>query len=364
MIPPGVVRAALLGLSAVFVALSLLIVCIRGVRVYRQRRRERIAAPVRGLLLQLLCADEDDQSELLHQLTQIDKRTWRALEPSLTALLGKVAGGARTTLISLYELRGAAGDAVAALGSHRAARRGRAAQVLGQLAHRPAVAPLCRLLADRDPEVRLAAARALGRIGDSAAVPHLLECLQGPRPVPPGVVMSALVSLGPESQPRVSAGLRMEPLARAVAIEVLGATGAVSRTSEIARALREDPEIEVQIKAARALGRLGMPEALQPLLAALDPDRPVSLRTVSAGALGNLGAVVAESRLVELLDDPNTHVAATAARALLRLGPVGQGALRTAADHAGGRAAAQARAALAELAVGGARHGVRVEVAL
>jgi HEAT repeat protein len=366
VIPTGLLGAALLGLSAVVLALCLLIVGLRGVRRYGQRRREHIAAPVRGLLLQLLCAEEDEQPELLHRLTEIDKRTWTALEPTLTALLEKVAGGARTALVRLYELRGAAVDAVADLDSRSAPRRGRAAQVLGQLAHRPAAAPLCRLLADHDPEVRLTAARALGRIWEPAAVPDLLESLHGPRTVPPGVVIRALVSLGPEAQGRVAAGLEHpDPLVRAVAIEVLGATGAVSRTSEIVRALREDPHTEVRIKAARALGRLGMPDGLEPLLAAVGPGRPVALRTVAAGALGSLGAITATDRLVRLLGDPDPHVAATAARALLRLGPAGQGALRTAAaDGTGGPAAAQARAALAEVAVGGARHGVRMEVAL
>jgi hypothetical protein len=158
--PTGLLNGALLGLLAVVSALSLLIVGNRLVRRHRQRRRERIVAPVRGPLLQLLCAEEDEQTELLHRLAEIDRRTWIALEPTLTALLGKVAGGARTALVRLYELRGAAVDAVADLSSRSAARRGRAAQVLGQLRHRPAAPSLCRLLADHDPEVRLAAARA------------------------------------------------------------------------------------------------------------------------------------------------------------------------------------------------------------
>jgi len=366
VIPTSLVSAALLGLLAVVLAQSLLIVGNRFVRRHRQRRRERIAAPVRGPLLQLLCAEEDEQTELLYRLAEIDRRTWVALEPTLTALLGKVAGGAHTALVRLYELRGAAVDAVADLSSRSAARRGRAAQVLGQLCHRPAAPSLCRLLADHDPEVRLAAARALGRCGGPESVPYLLESLHGPRTVPPGAVTMALVSLGPEVQRSVAAGLEHpEPLARAVTIEVLGATGVVSHASEIARALREDPQIEVRIKAARALGRLGMPDGLEPLLAAVRPGGPVALRMVGAGALGSLGAVAATGPLAKLLGDPDPHVAAAAARALLQLGPEGRAALRAAADdRSGGPAAAQARAALAESAVGGARHDVRAEVAL
>ncbi|UUU24642.1 HEAT repeat domain-containing protein [Streptomyces sp. DSM 40750] len=366
MIPAGLLSGALLCLPAVVMALSLLVVGSRCVRGYRQRRRERIAAPVRGVLLHLLCADEDEQSGLLHRLAEIDKRTWTALEPTLTALLGKVAGTARTALVRLCELRGAAVAAVADLSSRSAARRGRAAQVLGQLCHRPAAQALCRLLADRDPEVRLAAARALGRCGGPAAVPYLLESLHGARTVSPDVVTGALVFLGPEAQRGVVAGLEHpQPLVRAVAIEVLGTTGAVSQTPGITRALGEDPAVEVRIKAARALGGLGMPDGLEPLLAAVGPGRPVALRIVGAGALGRLGAAAATPRLAELLGDPDPHVAATAARALLRLGPAGRAALRTAADERpGGPAAAQARAALAESEVGGARHDVRVEVTL
>ncbi|WP_191971643.1 HEAT repeat domain-containing protein [Streptomyces luteolifulvus] len=358
-------RGALLCLPALVLALSLLIVSNRFVRRVQQRRRERRAEPVRGLLLELLCAEEDEQSELLNRLAAVDKRTWTALEPSLTALLEKVSGAARTALIRLYELRGAPEGAVADLRSHSAARRGRAAQVLGQLSHRAAEPALCRLLTDRDPEVRLVATRALGRSGGAESVAHLLESLHGSRTVPPPSVTMALVSMGPEVQRSVAAGLEHpEPLARAVAIEVLGVTGVVSRTSEIARALREDPSNEVRIKAARALGRLGMPEGLQPLLDAVAPGQPLALRIVGTGALGNLGAVSATDRLAELLGDPDRHVAGAAARSLLRLGPAGHAALHEAAAGVrGGSAAAQAGAALSEAAVQG-RHDVRVEVAL
>ncbi|MFK4100128.1 HEAT repeat domain-containing protein [Streptomyces sp. NPDC019531] len=366
MIPNGIVSGALLCLPAVLLALGLLIVSNRCVRRLRQRRRERRAEPVRGLLLQLLCAEEDEQDELLRQLAEVDQRTWTALEPSLTALLGKVSGAARTALVRLYEERGVAVEAVADLESRSAARRGRAAQVLGQLSHRAAEPSLYRLLADRDPEVRLAAVRALGRCGGPATAPHLLDALSGSRTVPPGAVTGALVSLGPQAQRNVAAGLdHPEPLARAVAIEVLGATGVVSRTSDIARALCADPSDEVRIRAARALGRLGMPDGLEPLLQAVGPGQPLALRIVGTGALGNLGAVSATDRLAELLGDANRHVASTAARALLRLGPTGQTALQTAAAGARGeQAAAQARAALAEAAVAGSQHDVRVEVPL
>lgn len=366
MTASNLVTGALTCLMAVVLTLCVLIVGIRGARSLRERKRERIAAPVRPLLLELLCADDTEQNEPLMRLAEIDRRTWAALEPTLAEMLGKISGGARTALVRLYRMRGATDEAVAALDSHSAARRGRAAQVIGQLAYRPAVPRLCQLLADRDPEVRLAAGRALGRMGDPEAVPALLECLYGSRTVPPGTVTKALISLGPEALRNIAAGLEHpQPIVRSVTTEVLGATGAVSRTAEIARALREDPSLEVRIKAARALGRLGMPDGLEPLIAAVGPAQPTALRIVGAGALGTLGAVAGTTPLAKLLGDQNPHVAATAARALLRLGPPGEAALRGIADKdPGTRAAAQARAALDEAAVGGARLDVRVEVAL
>nr|WP_033317905.1 hypothetical protein [Streptomyces yerevanensis] len=106
MISTGFVTQALLFLLAVVLMLSLLTAAVRGARTYRRRRRERIVAPVRGLLLELLCAAEDEQSELLGRLARIEKRTWAALEPTVAAMLGKVSGRARTALVRLYELRG------------------------------------------------------------------------------------------------------------------------------------------------------------------------------------------------------------------------------------------------------------------
>ncbi|MFE9442172.1 HEAT repeat domain-containing protein [Streptomyces sp. NPDC006602] len=347
------------------VLMLLLLVGLRITRRLRQRRKDRIVAPVRGALLELVCGEEESESEASARLTELDDRTWAALEPTVVAMLGKVVGRAQTALIEVFEQRRAATQTVADLGCRSAARRGRAAEVLGRLRHRPAVPALCRLLGDRDPEVRSAAARALGRIGEPSVVPRLLDSLHGQRTVPPAVITRALTFFGPEALRGIAAGLEhREPVVRAVAIETLGAIGGVSRTAGIARSLSEDPHPEVRIRAARALGRLGMPDGLEPLLAAVDPGQPLALRTVAAGALGNLGAVAATGRLRELLDDPAQRVAATAARSLLRLGEAGSAELRAAAaGRFGARAAAQARAALAESSVAGASFGHVAEVA-
>ncbi|TDT94126.1 HEAT repeat protein [Streptomyces sp. 846.5] len=340
-------------LSAFVLVLLVLLAALRATRWVRHRRREHALEPLRGLLLELLCAEGEGEAGALSVLARLDDRAWTALEPTARAMLAKVSGQARDSLVELFEQRGVAVRALADLGRRGTVRRARAAEVLGLLRYRPSVRALCRLLCHRDPEVRVVAGRALGRIGDASAVPDLLDCLHGLRPVPQSVVLRALTGFGPEGQTPIGAGLSdPDPLVRAMAIEALGATGAVAWAHPIAVALLQDPDPEVQIRAARALGTLGMPSGVAPLLSAVEPGRPVALRTVAARALGRLGDVSAASRLQSLLGDPSHHLATTAAGALLQLGPDGRAALGEAAAGAlGDRAAAQARAALAQAAL-------------
>ncbi|MEV7180309.1 HEAT repeat domain-containing protein [Kitasatospora sp. NPDC093679] len=336
------------------VVLLVLIVCVRAVRRARERHRQRTAEPLRVLLLELLCAEGDEAAGSLRALSALDDRSWAAVEPTARTILAKVSGHARTSLVGLFEQRGVATRAMADLGRRGSVRKGRAAEVLGLLRHRAAAPRLRVLLLDADPEVRTVAARTLGHIGDPANVPALLNCLHGPHPVPPAVVLQALTAFGAAGHDQVAAGLDdAEPLVRAVAVETLGATGGVVWTTRIAAALRADPHIEVRIRAARALGALGTPAGLEPLLDAVRRGQPEPLRVVAARALGRLGASRAAPRLGELLDDPVHRVASTAARALLHVGPTGRDELRRAADGARGvPAVAHARAVLAEAAIG------------
>ncbi|MQS15449.1 HEAT repeat domain-containing protein [Streptomyces kaniharaensis] len=355
MISSRLLADGMAAVAAFGLLVTVLIVGMRLLRAITRRRRERAAEPLRALLLDALCADDDDSAEALRSLSTLGERRWRTLEPTARAMLAKVSGQARSSLVELFERRGIADRALADLRSIRLVKRGRAAEVLGQLRYRPAAPALCRLLTDRDVEVRLVAVRALGRVGDLTVIPALLACLHGPRSVPPAAVVRALTGFGPGAQDLTAAGLSDPvPLVRAVAIEVLGATGAVQWTPRIATALVDDPHPEVQIRAARALGALGMPEGVDPLLEAIDVGRPEALRIVAAGALGSLGTADVAPVMVKLLDDPVHRLGATAGQALLQLGDAGRAELEAAVNgFLGDRAAAQARAVLAEAAVRG-----------
>ncbi len=125
-----------------------------------------------------------------------------------------------------------------------------------------AVEPLIKALADRDTDVRRAAAEVLGNIGDSRAVEPLIKALGG---VDWYKGDSAAVSLGKLGAPAV------EPL-----IKALG-----------------DKNWRLRCGAAEALGNIGDSRAVEPLIKALGDSEGVvrSRATISLCKLGDARAV-------------------------------------------------------------------------
>jgi HEAT repeat protein len=338
-------------------ALGVLIVVGRVVRQAGARRLARIAGPTRPVLLAI--ASGDDAPEHRQVLIGLPPGTWRAVEPSVIAMLGKVRGEAHAALVAVLERRGAASKAVHDLHRRDPVVRARAAEVLGSLGRQDSVPGLCRLLADRDPDVRVVAARALGRVGDPGSANALLASAAGRRVVPLLHVAQAVARLGSTAQQPVSAALHHPAEAvRAAAVEALGLLGEVSSSAEIAETSRHDHSQEVRLRAIRTLGRLGAPSSLQPLLAALEPGNPEPLRAEAARALGVLGAVAATAALAGVLGDGEHRVAHNAAQSLLRLGPQGHLILEAAAEDPVPAGAAHAREALAVAAVEVSRRNV------
>src|SRR5215213_685970 len=185
---PAAVATAVLGVLVV-----VLLVAVAAVHTTRARRRAR-----------RLAAAEENRAGLMalvHDLLDDgDPDAVTAAPPDLDEvllhLLPQLRGADREAIQTALTRRGVVARAAADLDARAAWRRGRAATLLGSTAGRDHLARLTALLADRSIEVRCAAARALGRVGDPAAVHGLLAALTTARPLPAGVVGMAVLDLG------------------------------------------------------------------------------------------------------------------------------------------------------------------------
>ncbi|HLL65545.1 MAG TPA: HEAT repeat domain-containing protein [Micromonosporaceae bacterium] len=322
---------ALVVLLAATAGIGATIVTGRAARRSRQRRDERLAAPARQVLLAIAAGDDDPDG--IEALVALPPAPWRAVEPTAIALLGTLRGDSHAKLVSVFDRRDAAAGAMRDLRRRDPVRRARAADVLGHLPRTDSIPALTALLDDRSADVRAAAVRALGRIGDPSAAQPLLACLARHRPVAEQLVAQALVRLGVDALPDLLTALRhRDEAVRATAVQVLGLIGAVDAADDVADTLRCDESLEVRIRAARTLGRLGARHSLAPLLHAVEPAESTALRSEAARALGDLGAVAAATPLAVLLADPAYPVAHEAARSLLQLGPIGHAILHGAID--------------------------------
>jgi HEAT repeat protein len=321
-----------LEVPAVVALISAAIIVAHRWRSVRRRRITVLGAGPRRSLLAFVAGNGEQGSE---DLIAIPEDAWQAALPTALGLLGKLRGEAHAALVSVFLHRGAARAALADLHARSSVKRARAAQLLGDLAIGPAVPDLCRLLTDRDPDVRVVAVRALGRIGEPSAAWRIIASLDRPGPVPSLLATDALVQLGREAEVVLSAALdHPQARVRAVCLDALGLLGATGAVHRMAKVLREDTVPDVRAAAAVNLGRLGSRTAVKPLTEALDPARPPALRAAAARALGDLGTPSAVPALTGLLDDGEFQVAHEAAHGLRRLGPAGLDALRDTRDAA------------------------------
>jgi len=336
--------AALWAVTGLLVALTLLTAAHKALHAARERRQRRIEAVVHPALLALLAEDDPQPADLdLHS-----RAADHSLEELASGLLTKLRGEDRRVLERLLAAHGVLERARRRTRRPGPVGRARAAELLGAAAYADARPELERLLSDHEPSVRATAARALGKLGDPAAVPALLAALEGRRAVPAGVVTMGLLHIGPAAAPALETGLRTSEsiVVRSICAELLGRLGSLSAADELMGALRADGACEVRGAAARALGRLGVPRAVAPLEAALIEEQEASVRHATAWALGELGDSRAFAGLAGALRSGEHALARRAADALAACGPSGMALLRrTAASAAPG--APEARETLA-----------------
>ena len=245
---------------------------------------------------------------------------------------------------------------IGALASPDSVVRARAAYALGSVQAEEAVPELRRLLADPTPSVRADAAFALGQSADTTAGVALAVALR--REATPVVAAEILDALGktggaPDLDAVLNAALPtvLEPH-RALALARFGLRETTSEAWAewlAARLRAQDPALRRNIayaftrspaeswqrqadavrdafdalpgdpartNLARALGRLGDAADTPRLADALAADPDWRTRVQAARALAEVDTLGARAALRAALDDPNPHVAATAAAAL------------------------------------------------
>jgi HEAT repeat protein len=317
----GGVTAALLVILLCLVAVS------RSIRIGAERRRERLAAPFRPLVLQLV-AEPDDAEAVLAVLGRLDSKTWAALEPTVVDLAYKVRGESRAVLVELLVAQGVLDLARAQSTSRRSSKRLSAAATLGIIGTGPCMAILVELARDADAGVRNEAVRALGRCGDLVAIPVLLNALRGDSAVPRRIVAQALLSLhDPGSGALVTALHDRVVTVAETAADVLGLRGDIGAVPALLAVATPGHPLGLRTSAVRALGRIGAAEALELLTGILAQPGPASLRSTAARALGQLGHPASLPFLAIAVGDPAAVVADAAAASILELGPTGRSTL-------------------------------------
>ncbi|SFP10560.1 HEAT repeat [Geodermatophilus dictyosporus] len=312
----------------------------RGRRLAREERR-------RAELTPLVYAALDDDEDGAAALAGLEAAP-AALDDLVLDLLPQLRGADRAALGRLLARRGVVTRAAADLSARAPWRRGRAAALLGNAADPGRTDALTALLADRAPDVRCAAARALGKAGDVRAAGPLLRALARSRRVPAGVVGMALLDLGTPVLPDLRAAVTdpPSPAAQALAADLLGLHGDVEALPLLLGLVadaRRPPA--VRCSAATALGRVGGPAATPALGAALAQTAVPALRHAAAEALGRIGDDAAIDLLAATVAGGDDAVRDGCADALAGAGEEGRARLAAHAWHSG-RVGEAARAAL------------------
>lgn len=163
-------------------------------------------------------------------------------------------------------------------------------------------------LKDEDPEVRQAAAHALGRIENPVAIPALVDALSDADRDVQEAALDALSSFdrGVPAAPIRRMLAAENPEMRQRAIEILAEVRDRESIPAIAR-LVGDPDAEVRQQAIWALSELGDPGSAAAVAAGL-ADRDPEVRQAALWAMKELGGTIETATLTRLLQDGNVDV--------------------------------------------------------
>lgn len=229
-------------------------------------------------------------------------------------------------------------------------RRLRAAVALAEMGDESSADVLMEHLSDHEPEIRIQAARGLGRMKWTPAIDTIVERLGTEIPWVASRFADTLITFGRKATwpliAYVRVNQRFESKGPALAIRTLAAIGDDEAVKPLMEVLDRATDPEIVIAAVETLGVLGSPLAGGRLeQAARSPDWRI--RAKAAKALGDLGDPSAATVLSDTLTDRNWWVRRNSAAALARL-PGGLDHLYRALNGSDAYAADAAAEALAD----------------
>lgn len=303
--------------GVVFLAGTLLLIVVLVARRSFLRRQAKVRGELVERLRPVAIAFVDSQEP--EPAPELHGRESEVFAELLGRYARSLRGAAWGRIAAYFEATGGVDEQLGRLHSRRAWRRATAAFTLGDMCARRVVPELVAALDDRVRDVRMAAARSLGRLGAVEAIePLIASTISGG--VPRDVGGLALLDLGPPAVPRlVELSSSTEPAIRSGAIELIGLLGEAGNAEPLLDHLR-DPAAGVRTASATALGRLGAGEARDALVRALD-DRVPDVRAAAARALGQTGGQRAADALLPVARSDVFEPARAAAQALARIDP-------------------------------------------
>jgi|GEM_PF-7096652 len=339
-------------MSLLFLGILVIAVQIAFVLAHRRmqqrldQRAQRVHQQYEGAIMALLAADADSEAQDTFLAALPTGRVEKQLVvQDLLNMARTLRGPARDGIVRVLAESGVATDYVEMLTSRHARQRALAAEMLGEIEVRAASRQVLHLLDDPEEEVRIVAARALGKLGDATIAAALLRAFATDK-VPSGIVSQSILRLGWQTAPTLVTYLEdAMPEIRALCAELLGILRYIEAVGDLEYLLLDSSSI-VRISAARSLGVLGCPTSATALRNALQREEHHATREAILTALGQIGHPGAIPSLLIALYDSEQTIRVAAAEALVALGEPGIAVLRNTLESPPSDARAQCVEAL------------------
>lgn len=315
----GATVATSAALGALLTACVVLGVGARLLRRWRERRLARSTERVRPLIMSAV-TDPARSTRL-----PTTGRDGRAVRMIVVAMLPQLRGADRDELAAILHRDGQLDRARRDLRSRRAHRRALAADLLGAAGDTSADAALARLTLDDRSDVRVAAVRALGRLGTVNGAHAVVAVLRDGR-VPANTCTMALLRMGqPAGDALLDALADTSRDHQPIVADLLGVLGIHEARRTLEEMLVTSPGPLMRQSAATALGRLGDPMSAPLLIEVLERalglgSNDLDLAIACVEALGLIGDRRSIPTLTRALAGSH-RLSFAAAEALAPMGP-------------------------------------------